>query len=194
MRGVGSVWGPGAGNHIANTGELLRTGEALRKVCEDIEARLLILDPLSGAFGGNENDRTAVYDFVSPHFEGWGDAAKCAMLVIGHLPKGAEGRAAGFSGSTAWEASARAMWLIGTKVRDEDEGKGKRGDQSEDEETYYALQHTKSNYAMKQKDIPLKKNSYGWWLECENIDAACEAYEKYHSKEGITDDNTEVRF
>ena len=193
MRGIGSVWGPGAGNHIAITGELLRTGEALRKVCEDIGARLLILDPLSGAFGGNENDRTAVYDFVSS-FRGWGDAAKCAMLVIGHLPKGAEGRAAGFSGSTAWEASARSMWLIGTKERDEDEdeGKRKRGDQSEDEETYYALQHTKSNYAMKQKDIPLKKESYGWWLQCDDVDAACEAYTEYHKEEEPSSDTTEI--
>ena len=77
MRGIGSVWGPGAGNHIAITGELLRRGEELRSVCENIEARLLILDPLSGAFGGNENDRTAVYDFVSS-FRGWGDEAKCS--------------------------------------------------------------------------------------------------------------------
>ena len=30
---------------------------------------------LSGAFGGNENDRTAVYDFVSS-FRGWGDTAR----------------------------------------------------------------------------------------------------------------------
>ena len=193
MRGVGSVWGPGAGNHIAITGELLRTGEALRKVCEDIGARLLILDPLSGAFGGNENDRTAVYDFVSS-FRGWGDAAKCAMLVIGHLPKGAEGRAAGFSGSTAWEASARAMWLIGTKVRDEDEGKGKgkRGGQSEDEETYYALQHTKGNYARLQKEIPLAKNQYGWWSKVENVDKAKEAYRKYYDAQEESDAETHI--
>ena len=166
MRGVGSVWGPGAGNHIAITGELLRTGEALRKVCEDIGARLLILDPLSGAFGGNENDRTAVYDFVSS-FRGWGDAAKCAMLVIGHLPKGAEGRAAGFSGSTAWEASARAMWLLGTK---------------EDKKTYYALQHTKSNYARLHGEIPLIKDKHGWWEEAEDVEDAKDAYEEYHKE------------
>ena len=177
MRGVGSVWGPGAGNHIAITGELLRTGEALRKVCEDIGARLLILDPLSGAFGGNENDRTAVYDFVSS-FRGWGDAAKCAMLVIGHLPKGADGRAAGFSGSTAWEASARAMWLLATK-------------KDKDDKPYYALQHTKSNYAMQQKDIPVAKDSYGWWLQC-NVDQARDAYTEYHKEEEPSSDTTEI--
>ena len=180
MRGVGSVWGPGAGNHVAITGDLLRTGEALRKVCEDIEARLLILDPLSGAFGGNENDRTAVYDFVSS-FRGWGDEAKCAMLVIGHLPK-TEG--VGFSGSTAWEASARAMWMLG-KVGDE-----KKGKKDKEEEPYFALQHTKSNYAMKQNDIPLAKDKYGWWTAC-TVEKARTAYREYQKEEETTDDPDE---
>ena len=169
MRGIGSVWGPGAGNHIAITGELLRSGEALRSVCENIEAQLLILDPLSGAFGGNENDRTAVYDFVSS-FRGWGDAAKVAMLIIGHLPK-TEG--VQFSGSTAWEASARAMWLLGTK----DEKPKVKGEPPP--RKYFALQHSKSNYAKAQGDILLGKNTAGWWEHCRTVGEACEAYTKY---------------
>ena len=122
MRGIGSVWGPGLGNHIANTGDLLPAGEDLREICEEKSARLLVMDPLSGAFGGNENDRSAVYDFVSS-FRGWGDEAECAVLAIGHLPKGSEARAAGFSGSTAWEASVRSMWKIEKK-----EGQGRFGE------------------------------------------------------------------
>ena len=51
MRGVGSVWGPGLGKHIANTGDLLPAGEDLRKICKKKEARLLVIDPVSGAFG-----------------------------------------------------------------------------------------------------------------------------------------------
>ena len=189
MRGIGSVWGPGAGNHIAITGELLRRGEELRSVCENIEARLLILDPLSGAFGGNENDRTAVYDFVSS-FRGWGDEAKCAMLVIGHLPKT---QGVQFSGSTAWEASARAMWLLGTKEppAENEESKGKQ--KKEPPRKYFALQHTKSNYAMRQKDIPVAKDNYGWWLQCNNVDEACKTYETYHNPtEDTTDDQHEL--
>ena len=179
MRGAGSVWGPGLDKHISVTGELLRSGEALRKVCEDIKARLLILDPLSGAFGGNENDRTAVYDFVSS-FRGWGDAVECAMLVIGHLPKTP---GVGFSGSTAWEASARAMWLLGAKA---DEGN------DSEETTYYALQHTKSNYAVRQADILLGKNANGSWLRCDSIREACEAYTNYNglTQEGDNDEYT----
>lgn len=164
MRGVGSVWGPGAGQHIAITGELLRSGEALRAVCEDLKASLLILDPLSGAFGGNENDRTAVYDFVSS-FRGWGDTAKCTMLAIGHLPKGAEGRAAGFSGSTAWEASARCMWKLSKEGDDKDE--------------YWALSHTKSNYAPLQNPIPLIKDLSGWWKKAASIEDAIDGLQAY---------------
>ena len=184
MRGVGSVWGPGIGNHIGVTGQLLWSGTALREVSEDLKAELLILDPLSGAFGGNENDRTAVYDFVSS-FRGWCDAAKCAMLLIGHLPKGQEGKAAGFSGSTAWEASARAMWLLGTKEKVIGEGKQK------EIRNYYALTHSKSNYALRQKAIPLAKGDTAAWYHC-SIDEACDFYETLHTEIEGDDDLDEL--
>ena len=187
MRGIGSVWGPGMGKHIANTGDLLAAGEAIRAICEERNAKLLVMDPLSGAFGGNENDRTAVYDFVSS-FRGWGDAAKCAMLVIGHLPKGAEGRASGFSGSTAWEASARSMWML---------SKQNEGD-SKNPEEYWALLHTKSNYAPLQNEKPLIKSRYGWWQEASDRDQAANAYKDYQAtleKEQEDEDiDTEVGF
>ena len=175
MRGVGSVWGPGMGNHIANTSDLLPAGEKIQQICEEKKARLLVMDPLSGAFGGNENDRTAVYDFVSA-FRGWGDEQNCAMLIVGHLPKSSEGRASGFSGSTAWEASVRSMWML-SKV----EHKGNKG---EEEERYYALQHTKSNYARLQEEIPLIKSKHGWWEEAEDVEDAKDAYREYHEAGG----------
>jgi len=177
MRGIGSVWGPGLGKHIANTGDLLQAGEDLRAICEQKRAKLLVMDPLSGVFGGNENDRTAVYDFVSS-FRGWGDASKSAILVIGHLPKGAAGRAAGFSGSTAWEASARSMWKMEKKAKE----KGKTDETAAD--TYWVLEHTKSNYAPRQPDIYLGKQPTGWWKAVADKEAAIEAYEKY--QESIT--------
>ena len=170
MRGIGSVWGPGIGNHIQNTGDLLSAGEDLRQICEDKQARLLVMDPLSGAFGGNENDRTAVYDFVSS-FRGWGDQAKCAMLVIGHLPKSAEGKAAGFSGSTAWEASARSMWMLSKKSFTGGEGK-----QAETRH-YWALEHTKANYALLQSEIPLIRIN-GYWTKANDREDAADALEK----------------
>ena len=183
MRGVGSVWGPGPDKHIAITGELLKAGMDLRELCEDLGARLLILDPLSGAFGGNENDRTSVYDFVSS-FRGWGDTVNCGMLVVGHLPKT---QGAGFSGSTAWEASARAMWLL--SIKEKLIGKGKDAEKKK----YYALQHTKSNYAMRQQDIPLgKRPKTGWYFRCESIEEAIEHYDSYHKGEETIDDDDDL--
>ena len=182
MRGVGSVWGPGMGNHIANTGDLLPAGEEIQQICEKKKARLLVMDPLSGAFGGNENDRTAVYDFVSA-FRGWGDEQNCAMLIVGHLPKSSEGRASGFSGSTAWEASVRSMWML---------SKVEHIEKNEDLKYYYALQHTKSNYGRLQKEVLLAKNQYGWWSKVENVDEAKEAYKKYYDAQEESDAETDI--
>ena len=181
MRGIGSVWGPGMGKHIQNTGDLLSAGEDLRAICEDKEASLLVTDPLSGAFGGNENDRTAVYDFVSS-FRGWGDTAKCAMLVIGHLPKSQEGKAAGFSGSTAWEASARSMWKLEKKVIVKKKSKDDE-DLEVEGQHYWTLEHTKSNYAAIQLPVYLAKQKQGWFSQAADKEDAAEAFEDY--KQGV---------
>ena len=183
MRSVGSVWGPGIGTHISVMGDLLPAGEAIRYLSEQKEARLLVIDPLSGAFGGNENDRTAVYDFVSS-FRGWCDAVGCAILIIGHLPKSPEGRAAGFSGSTAWEASVRCMWML-TKVSESEKKKG-------DEKNYWALHHTKSNYARLQAEIPLRKNQNGWWSQAENKEDAKAAFQEYQNTQEADDAKTDI--
>ena len=174
MRGIGSVWGPGIGKHIQNTGDLLSAGEDLRAICEDKKARLLVLDPLSGAFGGNENDRTAVYDFVSS-FRGWGDTAKCAMLVIGHLPKSQEGKAAGFSGNTAWAASARSMWML-SKKKFTAKKKSKDDEAPEvDGQQYWTLEHTKSNYAAIQPPVYLAKQEQGWFSQAADREDAAKS-------------------
>ena len=191
MRGIGSVWGPGIGKHIANTGDLLSAGEDLQEICKSKQAKLLVMDPLSGAFGGNENDRTAVYDFVSS-FRGWGDIAKCAMLVIGHLPKSQEGRAAGFSGSTAWEASARSMWMLSKKAlpsdkktdtennrRNADKRESQAQDPNDTRRYYWTLEHTKSNYAPLQTAIPLIKDKSGWWREAATREKAADGLDNY---------------
>lgn len=189
MRGVGSVWGPGLGKHIANTGDLLQAGEDLRAICELKEAKLLVMDPLSGAFGGNENDRTAVYDFVSS-FRGWGDEAKCAMLVIGHLPKGEEAKKSGFSGSTAWEASARAMWKLEKKLFTVTEGN------KQIKRRFWGVEHTKSNYAALQGTIPLIKQKTGWFRRGATREDAADGYDEYQASitpsEGREKENTDV--
>ena len=190
MRGIGSVWGPGMGKHIQNTGDLLSAGEDLRAICEDKEASLLVIDPLSGAFGGNENDRTAVYDFVSD-FRRWGDEEQCAVLVIGHLPKSQEGKAAGFSGSTAWEASARSMWMLSKKGTAEKKSKDDEALKVEGQ-NYWTLEHTKSNYAPIQPPVYLAKQKQGWWAQAADREEAAEGFETYQQgREHTTQEDTQ---
>ena len=55
--GEGPVWAPPQGRHISTMAELTVTGERLRRLCEQENARLLVLDPLAAAYAADENAR-----------------------------------------------------------------------------------------------------------------------------------------
>lgn len=103
----GPIWGPPKGVHVATRAALLPTGDRLREHCETVGARLLILDPLAAAFGANENDRSAVREFLSA-MDGWARDADCAVLIVAHPPK----NSATFSGSTDWVNGVRTAWSL----------------------------------------------------------------------------------
>lgn len=98
-------------------GKFLPTNELkrLKEQIGDLKAELVCLDSIARIFGGNENNRHQVTQFVA-----WlGDAAsptKAAVVPIGH-PAKAEGSE--FSGSTAWEASVRARLYFGFRMPDQ---------------------------------------------------------------------------
>ena len=107
---------------------------------------------------------------------------KCALLLVGHLPKGKD---SAYSGSTAWEASVRAMWLLAKKEKLVYDDTGKVAEKL----YYYALEHTKSNYAAIQPMKYLAKSNSGWWTQVDLEQEACDAYEAYHSdKETVYED------
>ena len=64
---------------------------------------------------------------------------------------------------------SRSMWML---------SKQDAGD-SKDPEEYWALLHTKSNYAPLQNEKPLIKSQYGWWREARDADEAVEACQDY---------------
>ena len=108
------------------------------------------------------------------------------MLVIGHLPKSKEGKEAGFSGTTAWEASARSMWKLSKKGTAKEKGKGKEEGKGKDDEAvgvegqhYWTLEHTKSNYAPIQPSVYLAKQKKGWFSQAADREEAAEAFESY---------------
>jgi RecA-family ATPase len=74
-------------------------------------ADLLILDNVAQLFGGNENDRSQVTQFVNKI----GEIAvrfDCAILLLAHPGKSETGLTSQYSGSTAWDACVRSRWML----------------------------------------------------------------------------------
>ena len=124
MSGHGPLWGPRAdrSGHTDTVGETPAAGHELRRHCERVGARLLIVDPSTAAYGSNENNRALVRAFVSD-FDFWARVNDCAVLILSHPPKwGAD-----YSGSTDWEASVRSLWTLRKeRIGPDTRGKGKR--------------------------------------------------------------------
>ena len=120
MRGTLGM-GTRARQPYPNTGDLLAAGEDLRTICEEENASLLVMDPLSGAFVAT---RTTEPPFmILFHHSEDGEITPVCDAGNWTSAKSAEGRAAGFSGSTAWEASTRSMWLLSKKSISQETGK-----------------------------------------------------------------------
>ena len=110
--GEGPVWAPPQGRHISTMAELTVTGERLRRLCEQEDARMLVLDPLAAAYASDENARGLVRAFVS-HWDAWGQANNCAVLILAHPPKSA---GINYAGSTDWQGAARALWTLQAEI------------------------------------------------------------------------------
>ena len=112
LAGEGPLWGPTYAAHVSTRAAALPPWERLTSLAARVGARLLIVDPLAGAFGSSENDRAAVREFVSS-VDRWAREHSCAVLLIAHPPKPAAGApAARYSGSTDWRNAARTVWTL----------------------------------------------------------------------------------
>lgn len=98
-------------------GVLMQTPELkrLKEQIGDLKAECVCLDSVARIYGGQENNRHQVTQFLA-----WLNEAatptRAAVVPIGH-PAKAEGSE--FSGSTAWEASVRARLYFGFRMPDQ---------------------------------------------------------------------------
>ena len=152
LGGRGPLWGPSAGlsGHISTAGELKPVGVQIRALCEDVGARLLVLDPRAAAYGGEENTRALVRHFMAD-WDAWGQSAGCAILIVHHPPKADGDNSPG--GSADWLAAARAGWELRYEAKPKRKGKPPWVGPDK----ALVLECIKSNYA------PLPKR--GVWLE-----------------------------
>lgn len=85
--------------------------EAIAKAATDFEARLVVLDTAADLFGGNENDRHQVRQFI-------GLLTRLAMQIDGAVLLNAHPSRTGLNsgtldgGSTAWSNSVRSRWSL----------------------------------------------------------------------------------
>ena len=112
LAGAGPLWGPTYAAHVSTRAAALPPWDRVTALAARVGARLLIVDPLAGAFGSSENDRAAVREFVSA-VDRWAREHGCAVLLIAHPPKPAAGAPpARYSGSTDWRNAARTVWAL----------------------------------------------------------------------------------
>ena len=153
MAGHGPIWAPQGGRHISAMAELTHAGYELRRHCEDLQASLLVLDPLAAAYAGDENARGLVRAFVSD-WDAWGRANECAVLLVAHPPKTA---GVTYAGSTDWHGAVRNMWTLEKAKRGN--GPGKRQEDNRPDE--WRLRCEKSNYGPEPEALHLEWDANG---------------------------------
>ena len=121
LRREGPLWAPGAGQHMQTLAALTDVGGRVRATAESLQARLLVLDSLAGAYASDENVRPLVRAFCAD-WDAWGTDHNCAVLLIAHPPKRSGGQRSStddsdsdddFSGSTDWHNAVRWRWSLG---------------------------------------------------------------------------------
>ena len=151
--GEGPVWAPAQGRHISTMAEITVAGERLRRLCEQEDARLLVLDPLAAAYAADENARGLVRAFVS-HWDAWGQANNCAVLILAHPPKSA---GMSYAGSTDWQGATRALWTMQAEI-------SKSPDASP---RIWKLDFIKGNYGPRPEPLQLRWDTMGAGLRWE---------------------------
>lgn len=119
------------------------TFELLDKLCAAEKPDLLVCDTIADFFGGNENNRSQVRQFVQNTFGRLARDHACAVVVCGHPSASGISNGSGTGGSTAWNNTVRSRMYL-TKPEGEDASPDAR-----------VLSRKKANYAARDADVPL---------------------------------------
>ena len=83
----------------------------LREAARNIRPKLIALDTSADVFGGNENDRAQVRQFIGL-IRGMAIAANAAVIIATHPSLTGINSGSGLSGNTAWHNSVRARAYV----------------------------------------------------------------------------------
>lgn len=108
MRAVGgALWEPKNRGHFGTGAAWSTAGRRFVKTLAD--HKFAIVDPLAAAYASSEIERALVRAFTSA-IDGAAEEAGCAVLLIAH--PSVSGKDRGSSGSTDWQASVRAHFVL----------------------------------------------------------------------------------
>ena len=103
----------------------------------DYDVDVVILDNVARLYGGNENERHQVTQFLNWVTGACNARRPVAVLLLSH-PAKANGSE--YAGSTAWEAAVRSRWYFGRTLPDQEEG-------TDTDPNLRYLSRRKSNYS-----------------------------------------------
>lgn len=112
----------------------------------DFGAQAVIIDTVADTFGGNENDRGQVRQFVQQALGTLARKINGAAIALAHPSRLGLSQGTGESGSTGWSNSFRSRAYLSTPKDEEDAFKR-------------TLQRKKANYANRDETIELRWNA-----------------------------------
>jgi RecA-family ATPase len=118
----------------------------IREAACDIKPKLIVLDNSADVYGGNENDRAQVRQFIGI-LRGMAIAAGAGVLLTSHPSLTGINTGTGLSGSTAWNASVRSRLYFKRATTEKDE---------EPDPDLRVLEVMKSNYGPIGETIQLQ--------------------------------------
>ena len=120
-------------------GRLTPFWEQLAVTAQVVKPQLIVIDTAADTFGGNENVRSEVRQFVQRALTQLAERCRCAVLLLAHVSRA--GATEGTGGSTAWNNSVRSRLHLMP---------------DEDREGVLELRHRKSNRGQKQGEKLLR--------------------------------------
>jgi RecA-family ATPase len=128
-------------------GELTPFHSRVLDAALDLKARLVIVDTAADTFGGNENDRSQVRQFVSRALGSIAQKINGAVLLCAHPSRSGLSSGEGDGGSTGWSNAFRSRLYL----RAPDHENGEKPDPNA-----RVLERRKANYASRNDEIRLR--------------------------------------
>lgn len=119
----------------------------MREATLDTKSRLVIVDTAADTFGGNENDRPQVRQFVSRALGGLALEINGAVLLCAHPSRSGLSTGEGDGGSTAWSNTLRSRLYMSMPEQE--------GSAAPDADARI-LSRKKANYAGRNAETPLR--------------------------------------